>query len=307
MKTKSDFLEYVLHDAMQGVRGITAKPMFGGYGLYKDGVVFGIIADDELYFKVDDANREEYKRRGSRPFTYEGKNHKMIALSYWEVPAEVQEDRAALTEWVDASAAVSRRNQAGQRPKLRCGWANSDPLMAAYHDEEWGVPCFDDRKQFEFLILESAQAGLSWMTVLKKRENYRRAFAGFDPEKVARFGPAKVKVLLKDPGIIRNRLKVAAAISNASAFLKIQKEFGSFSKYIWRFVGDKPVVNRWKTLKELPANTPLSDSLSADLKKRGFKFLGPTVMYSHLQALGLVNDHTTNCFRKKENKIVRPV
>lgn len=188
-----------------------------------------------------------------------------------------------------------------ENPKtlLRCGWAVGDPLMAAYHDEEWGVPCFEDRKQFEFLVLESAQAGLSWMTVLRKRENYRKAFAEFDAEKVARFGPAKVKALLNDAGIICNRLKVESAISNAAAFLKIQKEFGSFSKYIWQYVDGKPLVNRWKTLKELPANTPLSDALSKDLKKRGFKFLGPTVVYSHLQALGLVNDHTVDCFRKK--------
>lgn len=184
------------------------------------------------------------------------------------------------------------------KTRLRCGWAISDPLMAAYHDEEWGVPCFDDRKQFEFLVLESAQAGLSWMTVLRKRENYRKAFVGFDPEKVAKFGPAKVKELLNNPGIIRNRLKIESAISNAKAFLAIQKEFGSFSNYIWRFVDGKPQVNRWKTLKELPANTSLSDTLSKDLKKRGFKFLGPTVVYSHLQALGLVNDHTLDCFRK---------
>ncbi|MBI2094617.1 MAG: DNA-3-methyladenine glycosylase I [Candidatus Omnitrophica bacterium] len=176
-------------------------------------------------------------------------------------------------------------------------------MMAAYHDEEWGVPCFEDRKQFEFLVLESAQAGLSWMTVLRKRENYRKAFAEFDPKKVARFRPAKTKALLKDAGIIRNRLKVEAAISNAAAFLKVQKEFGSFSKYLWGFVGGKPLVNRWKTLKELPANTPLSDALSKDLKRRGFKFLGPTVVYSHLQALGLVNDHTIGCFRKEACRV----
>ena len=190
--------------------------------------------------------------------------------------------------------------------KKRCGWSISDPLMAAYHDREWGVPCFDDRKQFEFLVLESAQAGLSWMTVLRKRENYRKAFAGFDPHKVARYDAKKIAALLKDPGIIRNRLKVQSAVSNARAFLDIQKEFGSFSDYIWGFVAGRPIVNRWKTMKELPPNTGLSDRLSCDLKKRGFKFMGSTVVYSHLQALGLVNDHTVDCFRRRELRRRKP-
>lgn len=172
--------------------------------------------------------------------------------------------------------------------------------MIAYHDEEWGVPVYDDQKQFEFLVLESAQAGLSWSCVLNKRENYRKAFANFDPNKVARFNKKKAASLLKDPGIIRNRLKIESAINNAKLFLQIQKEFGSFSKYIWSFVGGKTKINRWQTLKDLPALTSDSDALSKDMKKRGFKFLGSTVLYSHMQAMGLMNDHLTSCFRYHE-------
>ncbi|MHB0995856.1 MAG: DNA-3-methyladenine glycosylase I [Elusimicrobiales bacterium] len=182
----------------------------------------------------------------------------------------------------------------------RCPWAyGSSPHYIPYHDREWGVQVRDDRTQFEFLTLESAQAGLSWNTILNKREGYRRAFAGFDPVKVARFTPAKIEALLKDPGIVRNRLKVAAAVNNARLFLEVQREFGSFSKYIWGFVGGKQKVNRWKTLKDLPASSPESDALSADLKRRGFKFVGSTIMYAHMQATGLVNDHLVTCFRHK--------
>jgi DNA-3-methyladenine glycosylase I len=185
--------------------------------------------------------------------------------------------------------------------KKRCVWAG-DALMRRYHDEEWGVPVFDDRKQFEFLVLESAQAGLSWAIILRKRENYRKAFARFDPKKVAKFTAADEKRLLKDAGIVRNRLKIKAAINNAKLFLEIQKEFGSFCDYIWRFVEHKTKCNRWKTLKDLPAKTEISDALSRDLKKRGFKFLGSTVLYSHMQAVGMVNDHMTSCFRYRELK-----
>lgn len=188
---------------------------------------------------------------------------------------------------------------AAKKSKKRCAWI-ADSLMQRYHDREWGVPTRSDRKHFEFLVLESAQAGLSWRTVLNKRENYRKAFAEFDPVKVSKFKRAKIEKLLKNPGIIRNRLKVEAAVNNARHFLTIQKEFGSFSKYIWHFVDDQPKVNRWKTLKQLPAITSLSDAVSTDLKKRGFKFLGSTVIYSHLQATGLVNDHVTSCFRYRE-------
>ncbi len=184
------------------------------------------------------------------------------------------------------------------KEKPRCAWVK-DPLMMSYHDDEWGVPAHDDRKQFEFLVLESAQAGLSWATVLRKRENYRKAFAGFDPKKIAKFGPSHIRRLLNNAGIIRNRLKIESAINNARHFLDIQKEFGSFSNYIWRFTEGKPVVNRWKSLKELPASTPVSDALSRDLKKRGFKFLGSIVLYSHMQALGMVNDHIVSCFRHR--------
>ena len=182
----------------------------------------------------------------------------------------------------------------------RCPWAyGSNPLYIPYHDKEWGVPMRDDRKQFEFLTLESAQAGLSWSTILNKREGYRKAFAGFDPEKVARFNVKQIAALLKDPSIVRNRLKIAAAVNNAKRFLEVQKEFGSFSKYIWSFVGGKPKVNRWTKLSQLPATSKESDALSADLKKRGFKFVGSTIVYAHMQATGLVNDHVVTCFRHR--------
>jgi DNA-3-methyladenine glycosylase I len=187
----------------------------------------------------------------------------------------------------------------------RCPWVQSgNELYEAYHDTEWGVPVHDDRKHFEFLILEGAQAGLSWLTILKRREGYRVAFADFDPEVVATYTEAKMKELMHFEGIIRNRLKIASAVNNAKLFLQIQKEFGSFDNYIWKFVGGKPIQNKWKTLKEIPPETKESKALSADLRKRGFKFVGPTVMYAHMQATGLVNDHTTDCFcypRKKGN------
>ncbi|HXI10147.1 MAG TPA: DNA-3-methyladenine glycosylase I [Thermodesulfobacteriota bacterium] len=183
---------------------------------------------------------------------------------------------------------------------LRCPWAGSDPLYVAYHDTEWGVPVFDDRKLFEFLLLEGAQAGLSWLTVLKKRENYRKAFSGFDPAKVAGFGEEKILRLLEDPGIIRNRLKVRAAVDNARAFLKVQEEFGSFAEYSWRFVGGRPRKNSFKSLRDIPATSPESDSFSKDLKKRGFKFVGSTIIYAHMQAVGMVNDHLVGCFRYRE-------
>lgn len=182
----------------------------------------------------------------------------------------------------------------------RCPWAyGASPHYIPYHDREWGVQVRDDRTQFEFLTLESAQAGLSWSTILNKREGYRRAFAGFDPAKVARFTPAKIEALLKDPGIVRNRLKVQAAVNNAKCFLEVQKEFGSFSNYIWGFVGGRQKVNRWRRLAQLPASSKESDALSADLKRRGFKFVGSTIMYAHMQATGLVNDHLVTCFRHK--------
>jgi DNA-3-methyladenine glycosylase I len=184
--------------------------------------------------------------------------------------------------------------------ELRCAWCLSFPDYVRYHDEEWGVPVHDDRRHFEFLILEGAQAGLSWATILKKRAGYRRAFADFNPQKVARFTPAKIKKLLLDPGIVRNRLKVQSAVTNARLFLAVQKEFGSFDQYIWGFVGGRPIVNRRKSMKDIPPTSKESDALSADLKKRGFKFVGSTVMHSHLQACGLVNDHLVDCFRHRE-------
>jgi len=187
------------------------------------------------------------------------------------------------------------------KEKRRCPWAyGASPLYIPYHDEEWGRPVRDDRTQFEFLTLESAQAGLSWATVLNKREAYRRAFAGFDPERVAAFGPARIEALMKNAGIIRNRLKILAAVNNARRFLEVQKEFGTFSRYIWSFVGGEPKVNRWTRLSQLPASSKESDALSADLKARGFKFVGSTIVYAHMQATGLVNDHLVSCFRRKE-------
>ena len=180
--------------------------------------------------------------------------------------------------------------------KPRCAWPANDARMLHYHDHEWGVPVHDDRTHFEFLILEGAQAGLSWRTVLHKRAAYRKAFANFDAQRVARFGARQVQALLKNAGIIRNRLKIESTITNARAFLAVQKEFGSFDRYVWRFVGGRPIVNRWKTLRELPARTPESDALSADLKKRGFRFVGSTIVYAHMQATGMVNDHLQHCY-----------
>jgi DNA-3-methyladenine glycosylase I len=183
--------------------------------------------------------------------------------------------------------------------KPRCAWPANDPHMVRYHDDEWGVPVHNDRKHFEFLTLEGAQAGLSWRTVLHKRAAYRAAFANFDPRRVARFDARRVKTLLKDEGIIRNRLKIESTITNARAFLAVQKKFGSFDRYVWQFVGGRPIVNHWTTLREIPARTPESDALSADLKKRGFRFVGSTIVYAHMQATGMVNDHISGCFRHR--------
>lgn len=183
----------------------------------------------------------------------------------------------------------------------RCPWCGTDPLYVAYHDEEWGVPVHDDRTWFEFLVLEGAQAGLSWLTVLRKRENYRKAFDGFDVQKVARYTPARVEKLLLDPGIVRNRLKVESTVSNAKAFIAVQKEFGSFDAYMWQWVGGEPQVNSPRSLKEVPAQTELSDRISKDMKKRGFRFVGSTIIYAHLQATGVVNDHLVGCHRHPDN------
>ena len=190
----------------------------------------------------------------------------------------------------------------------RCGWATNDPLYIAYHDREWGMPVHDDRQHFEFLVLEAAQAGLSWSIVLNKREGYRRAFSGFDPAKVARYTDKRIEKLILDPGIIRNRQKIEAAVRNARAFLAIQEEFGSFDAYSWRFVGGEPKVNRWKVMKQIPATSVESDALSKDLKNRGFSFVGSTVVYAHMQAIGMVNDHLVDCFRYREvaTAIVEP-
>jgi DNA-3-methyladenine glycosylase I len=182
--------------------------------------------------------------------------------------------------------------------KHRCEWCGDDPLYVEYHDQEWGVPVHDDRKLFEMLILEGAQAGLNWLTILRKRENYRKAFDNFDAKKIAKYDKAKVAKLLADAGIVRNRLKIAATIQNARAFVEVQKEFGNFDRYIWQFVGGKPKINKWKNLKEIPPKTAESDAMSKDLKKRGFSFVGSTICYAFMQAVGMVNDHVVACFKK---------
>ena len=184
-----------------------------------------------------------------------------------------------------------------RKDKARCEWADNDALYQRYHDEEWGVPMHDDHGLFEFLILEGAQAGLSWITILRKREHYRAAFAGFDPERVARFNARKLASLMGNPGIVRNRLKIESAKANARVFLEVQTEFGSFDDYLWRFVDGTPIQNRWRSLKDIPARTAVSDALSRDLKRRGFRFVGSTICYAFMQAVGMVNDHVVKCFR----------
>ncbi len=184
--------------------------------------------------------------------------------------------------------------------RKRCAWAGTDPLYVAYHDEEWGVPLHDDRALFEFLVLEGAQAGLSWSTILRKRNAYRLAFDRFDPEKVARYNQRKISRLLNDEGIVRNRAKIGSAIKNARAFLEVQEEFGSFDAYQWRFVDGRPIQNRWRAIAEVPAQTVQSDAMSKDLKNRGFTFVGSTIIYAHMQAAGMVNDHLVDCFRHLE-------
>lgn len=201
-----------------------------------------------------------------------------------------------------AAASVSERDRMSRRmtESIRCGWCGNDPLYVAYHDDEWGVPVFDDRTLFEFLVLEGAQAGLSWSTILRKREGYRRAFDDFDAHKVAHYDGIKIAALLSDPGIVRNQLKIGAAVTNAQAFLRVQAEWGSFSDYIWSFVDGHPIQNAWRDLSEMPAKTPLAETISKDLKKRGFRFVGPTIVYAHMQATGMVNDHLVTCFRYPE-------
>lgn len=182
-------------------------------------------------------------------------------------------------------------------PVRRCAWVGEEPLYVAYHDQQWGVPVHDDRLLYEFLVLEGAQAGLSWLTILRKREGYRKAFADFDPAKVAGFGPEDVERLLADPGIVRNRLKVKSAVANARAFLQVQEEFGSFSTYVWGFVDGETIHNEWRAMRDIPTQTAEAERLSRDLRRRGFRFVGPTICYSHMQATGMVNDHTVDCFR----------
>ena len=189
-----------------------------------------------------------------------------------------------------------------RRSKKRCEWAGTDPFYLAYHDIEWGVPVHEDRRLFEMMLLEGAQAGLAWITILRKREGYRQAFDGFDPVKIARYSDKRLEKLRDDEGIVRNRLKIAAARTNAKAFLDVRDEFGSFDEFIWSFTGGEPILNHWRSLSELPATTPESDAMSRDLKKRGFKFVGSTICYAFMQAVGMVNDHVVSCFRYKELK-----
>ncbi len=217
-----------------------------------------------------------------------------MILKTWAVGREPLSRRRG-PAWHDARAMATRAKE-----PQRCGWVTDDPLYLAYHDHEWGVPVHEDRRLFEMLVLEGAQAGLSWITILKRREGYRRAFSDFDPERVARFGARETAALLADPGIIRNRAKVAAAIGNARAVLAVQEELGSLDRLLWSFVGGKPRKNRFKALGELPAETAESKAMSRELKRRGFAFVGPTVCYAFMQACGLVNDHVTGCFRYKQ-------
>ena len=191
-----------------------------------------------------------------------------------------------------------------RQPPARCPWAAADPLYAAYHDEEWGAPLHDDRRLFEMLVLEGAQAGLSWLTILRRREAYRDAFDRFDPRAVARYGPRDVERLLADGGIVRNRRKIDSAVNNARAFLAVQEEFGSFDRYVWRFVDGRPIQNAWTKLQEVPAQTPVSGALSKDLRSRGFTFVGPTICYAHMQATGMVNDHLVGCFRHRDVRLL---
>lgn len=187
-----------------------------------------------------------------------------------------------------------------KKEKVRCRWAGTDPLNVGYHDTEWGVPCWDDRKLFEFLVLEGAQAGLSWITILRKREGYRAAFDDFDADKIARYRSARIEKLLLNPAIVRNRLKIESVVINAGRFLEVQNEFGRFADYLWQFVDGKPVRNQWKSMKQVPASSRESDTMSRDLKKRGFKFAGTTICYAYMQAMGLVNDHTVDCYRHRQ-------
>ncbi len=195
------------------------------------------------------------------------------------------------------SRAMPSSTRAANSKKVRCDWCTGSDIYVAYHDKEWGVPVYDDNRLFEFLVLEGAQAGLSWSTILNKRENYRTAFADFEPERVAKFRPERLERLMLNPGIVRNRKKIESTIGNARAFLKIQQEFGSFSNYQWRFVDGRPIVNRWGRLSEIPPKTPISDKFAKDLYQRGFRFVGSTIIYAHMQAVGMVNDHLVSCFR----------
>lgn len=311
MSRRSEFVDFVT-EHMACIGRLRTRAMFGGYGVYHDNLIIAIIVDDRLYFKADSTARAEFEAKGLNPFTYMARG-KSVTLHYFEAPPEVFEEPEAMRAWAQKAygAALRAKNQGVALPhgiapllykttrviKKRCAWVTADFLYRNYHDREWGKPVHDDRLLFEFLILEGAQAGLSWLTILKKRDNYRKAFDNFDARKIARYNAAKIEKLLADPGIVRNRLKITAAVQNARAFLAVQKEFGSFDNYIWRFVGGKPIKNVWKTLTQLPATTAESDALSKDLKKRGFKFVGSTICYAFMQAVGMVNDHTVHCFR----------
>ncbi len=292
MPNNIGFKNFIL-DQLTELNGLMCRSMFGGFGLYKDECFFGIIHKNRLYFKTGPSNVSEFHANGMKPFR---PNSKQTLKNYYEVPPDIIEDASRLSDWAAASV-VAANEPADVRP--RCGWAK-EGILRDYHDREWGVPLHDDRKLFEFLVLEGAQAGLSWEIVLKKREGYRKAFSNFDAREVSKYTPVRVRKLIADPGIIRNRLKIEATIRNAAAFLNVQKEFGSFDAYIWSFVGGRPRVNRFRSLKDLPPRTELSDAVSVDLKRRGFSFIGSTVIYAHMQATGMVNDHLIKCFRWRE-------
>jgi DNA-3-methyladenine glycosylase I len=225
-----------------------------------------------------------------------------IGSGNWDSCGRIRRDVTSRISILKGEEKQRGRSKSMKDNKVRCGWGTGDPLYLQYHDEEWGVPVHDDRRLFEMLVLEGAQAGLSWLTVLRKREAFRKAFDNFDPLKVSRYSQKRVGKLLQNPGIIRNRLKIEAAIKNAKAFLRVREEFGSFDQYMWQFVDDKPMQNRWIRLKDIPAKTPESDAMSKDLKKRGFSFVGSTICYAFMQAVGMVNDHLVNCFRHQEVK-----
>lgn len=294
MASHKEFVDFVA-EQLTGAGSITCKKMFGEYGLYCDGLFFAVICGDQLFFKVTEAGKAFPIAQSEVP-PYEGAKPYLLI--------EDLDNRELLTELTKVTCRAlppaAKKSRGKKDKKIRCGWAGDLPVYVDYHDNEWGRPVHDEIKLFEMLILEGMQAGLSWITILKKREAFREAFDGFDPNKVACYDDAKFHELMENPKIIRNRLKINAAVSNAKLFLEVQKKYGSFDKFIWAYVDNTPIVGHWKNLEDMPACTPLSDRISKDLKKMGFKFVGSTIIYSFMQAIGMVNDHLTECFVYKE-------